>query len=102
MIGLPAKRDYCVPETGLQYVRGTIVNRTIIVRVKIGKHIGFYVYHRSYLLWPPVIKGLRSSGEPQKKKVYLHLQDISNIVGKKKCLRTMYICILVQLLYNGQ
>ena len=27
--------------------------------VKIAKCIGFCVYHRSYLLWSPVIKGLR-------------------------------------------
>ena len=35
--------------------RGTIVNRTKILLVKIGKYIGFCVYRRSYSLWSPVI-----------------------------------------------
>ena len=35
--------------------RETTVNRTKIFSVKIAKHIGFCVYRRSCLLWPPVL-----------------------------------------------
>ena len=36
-------------------LRGTIVNRTNIVGRKIANDIGYCVYRRSYLIWPPVI-----------------------------------------------
>ena len=36
-------------------LRGTIVNKDQILLVKMVKYIGFYLYHRSYYLWSPVI-----------------------------------------------
>ena len=35
--------------------RESLVNRTRSLLVKVGKYIGFCVYQRSCLLWPPVI-----------------------------------------------
>ena len=39
---------YAIVGNRLQLLRGTIVNRTIYLLVKIGKYIGFCVYRRSY------------------------------------------------------